>query len=138
MRSTTRLAIGFATLLVALFTSWAPAEAATPTLSVEDVEWFEEPRGTPSPVITVRLSAPTDQDVSVGLATVDGTAHGGWDAQGSDYRPILTRAAAAGRRSLPQRLSRSRPQGRCGRSSCRPPARAGLAWTSSAALGRRR
>jgi hypothetical protein len=87
MRSTrTRVAAVFASLLVAPFLWWAPAEAATPTLSVDDVEWFEESPLGPFFHILVRLSAPTDHAVSVSYHTADGTAQGGWQGDPeSDY-----------------------------------------------------
>jgi hypothetical protein len=81
-----RVAIGFATLLVASFTRWAPAGAATPTLSVDDVDWTEESHIGPYVPIPVRLSAPTDHPVRFSYFTVDGTAHGGFsDDPQNDY-----------------------------------------------------
>jgi hypothetical protein len=80
------VAVVFASALVAPFLWWAPAEAATPTLSVDDVEWFEESPIGPFFHISVRLSAPTDHAVSVRYHTADGTAVGGQrDDPESDY-----------------------------------------------------
>jgi len=86
-----RLSIGFATLLVALCTRVAPASAATPTLSVgPDIEIFEEARGIPTANVVVRLSAPTDHQVTAQLMTVDGTAFGDYVGD-SDYFNETTR-----------------------------------------------
>ena len=106
-RTSTRLAIVFATVLVATVTRLVPAEAATPSLFVDDIEWFEEPRGIPAPTITVRLSAPTDHDVTVNLATADGTAHGGYNfGPESDFYPVLQRVTIpAGEIGPPQEIN---------------------------------
>jgi hypothetical protein len=84
-----RLASGLATLLVASFTRWAPAEAATPSLSVDDVTWEEESHIAPYVSVPIRLSAPTDHAVSFNWFTDDGTAHGGFsNDRENDYITI--------------------------------------------------
>jgi len=102
MRTTTRLAIAAATLLVALFTRWAPAEAATPTLSIGDEAWVEESRLGPVLSIYPQLSAPTDHDVRVRYHTVDGTAHGGWQGDPeNDYATTSGEVTIAAGRTVP-------------------------------------
>lgn len=94
MRSTrSRLVIGVATLLVASFTHWLPADAALPSLSVADAQVVEE-AAVPSAQVRIRLSATSTTAVSVGFLTVEGSAIGGNEGTG-DY------TNASGRLTIP-------------------------------------